>query len=50
MMISNYKEADSWFKDPKITEENFNNLQNILLDNNEIKEKVKYKDLIYEVN
>lgn len=50
MMISNYKEADSWFKDSKITEENFNNLQNILLDNNEIKEKVKYKDLIYDIN
>lgn len=50
MMISNYKDADSWFKNPNITEESFNNLQNILLDNNEIKEKVKYEDLIYEVN
>ncbi len=50
MMISNYKDADSWFKNPNITEESFNNLQNILLDNNEIKETVNYENLIYEVN
>lgn len=50
MMIGNYKDADSWFKDPKITKDSFNNLQQILLDNNEIKEAVKFEDLIYEVN
>lgn len=49
-MIKNYKDADSWFKDPKIPESSFNNLQDMLIDNNEIKSRVKYQDLIYEVN
>lgn len=49
-MIDNYKKADSWFKDPKIPEDSFNNLQEMLIDNNEIKTKVNYQDLIYEID
>lgn len=49
-MIENYKNADSWFKDPKIPENSFNNLQDMLIDNNEIESRVNYKDLIYEIN
>lgn len=50
MMIGNYKDADSWFKNPKIPEDSFDNLQDILIDNNEIKSRVNFQDLIYEVN
>lgn len=49
-MIDNYKKADSWFENPKIPETSFNNLQDMLIDNKEIKSKVNYQDLIYEIN
>jgi hypothetical protein len=49
-MIENYKNSDSWFENPKITETSFQTLQDILIDNNEIKEYVKYKDLIYDIS
>lgn len=49
-MINNYKNADSWFKTPVIPEDAFKNLQDIMMDNKEIKEYVDYKDLIYELN
>ncbi len=49
-MITNYKNADSWFKTPKIEEEAFKNLQNIMIDNKDLESYVDYKDLIYELN
>lgn len=49
-MIDNYKSADTWLNNPKITEDMFINLENMLIDNFEIKELVPYKDLIYEIN
>ena len=50
IMIENYKKADSWFETPEIPEDSFKNLQNIMIDNKDIKSYVDYKDLIYEVN
>ncbi len=49
-MITNYKNADSWFKTPKIEEEAFKNLQNIMIDNKDLESYVDYKNLIYELN
>ncbi len=45
-ILDNYKKYDSWLKNPFISEESFNNLQDILLDNKLIKEKTPYKKLI----
>lgn len=49
-MIENYKKYDSWLSTPQITEEMFENLENIMIDNNELDKYVNYHDLIYEFN
>lgn len=49
-MITNYKNADSWYLTPQIPEEDFNNLQDLMIDNNELKVYVPYKDLVHEIN
>ena len=48
-IIDNYKEYDSWLSTPYITEESFNNLQNMLIENNLLEEKVPYSDLIHNL-
>lgn len=50
IMIQNYKENDSWFTTSDLSKESFNNLENMLIDNNEIKNKYKFNDLVYEFN
>ena len=45
-ILDNYKKYDSWLETPFITEESFDNLQNLLLDNDLINEKVPYSKLI----
>ena len=49
-MITNYKNSNVWYETPVIPEKDFNNLQDIMINYNEIKEKVSYKDLVYELN
>lgn len=49
-MIDNYKKYDSWLSTPEISEEMFENLENIMIDNNELDKFVNYSDLIYELN
>ncbi len=49
-MIKNYKNYDSWLKNPKISEQSFKNLEDMIIDNNLLDKYVPYKDLIYEVN
>lgn len=49
-MITNYKNADSWFKTPEIPEDAFKNLEDIMIDNKDLESYVNYKDLIYELN
>lgn len=49
-MIKNYKDYDSWLKNPKISEQSFKNLEDMIIDNNLLDKYVPYKDLIYEVN
>ncbi len=46
MIINNYKNVDSWLDNPFINETSFDNLQNILIENNLIKEKAPYSKLI----
>ena len=45
-IIDNYKKYDSWLKNSYITEESFNNLQNLLLKNKLIDKYVPYNLLI----
>lgn len=49
-MIDNYKKYDSWLSTPEISKEMFENLENIMIDNNELDKFVNYSDLIYELN
>lgn len=49
-MVTNYKNADVWFKTPEIPEDAFKNLQDIMIDNKDLESYVDYKDLIYELN
>lgn len=49
-MITNYKNADSWFKTPEIPESAFKNLEDIMINNKDLEKYVSYKDLIYELN
>lgn len=48
-IIDNYKEYDSWLTTPYISEESFNNLQDMLIDNNLIEDYVPYSDLIHNL-
>lgn len=45
-IIERYKNADSWLDNPYITEKSFNNLQNIMINDKQIKNYVPYKELI----
>ena len=48
-IIERYKQADSWLETPYITEKSFNNLQDIMIKDNQIKNYVPYKKLINNV-
>jgi len=45
-IVNRYKEADSCLNTPYISEESFNNLQEIMILNKQITSKVSYQDLI----
>ena len=45
-IIDNYKKYDSWLSTPYITESSFNNLQDMLIDNDLLEDYVPYSDLI----
>ena len=48
-IIDNYKEYDSWLNNPYISEESFNNLQDMLIDNNLLEDYVLYSNLIHNL-
>lgn len=48
-IIDNYKEYDSWLTTPYISEESFNNLQDMLIDNDLIEDYIPYSDLIHNL-
>lgn len=49
-IIDRYKAADSWQSSTQISEMAFNNLEDVLLDNNLIKDYVPFKDLVINLN
>ena len=48
-VIERYKKQDSWPTTTTFTEESFSHLQDIMISANELKEKVEYDKLIYDV-
>ena len=44
--VKRYKEINAWYKTPEISEEDFDRIQDIMLDSGTIKEKVNYNDLV----
>jgi len=46
-VIERYKEADTWPKTTTFTEESFNHMQDIMINANQLENKVNYSDLIY---
>lgn len=47
--IKRYRANDTWPKTTKFSEESFNHLQDIMIDYGELKTKVDYKNLMYEI-
>ena len=47
-VIDRYKEIEAWPKTTEFKEESFNHLQDIMINANELDEKVPYGDLIYK--
>lgn len=47
-VIERYKSVDTWPTTTEFTEESFNHLQDIMINAGELKEKVSFKDLIYQ--
>lgn len=46
VIVDNYKNADSWYKDTIVPEQSFINLEEMLKDNNLLKNYVPYKELV----
>ncbi len=46
-VIERYKSVDTWPKTTEFTEESFDHLQDIMINANELKEKVNYENLVY---
>lgn len=49
-MIDNYKKYDSWLSTPSISEKSFENLEDMIIDNDLLDKYVNFKDLVYEIN
>ena len=47
--ILRYRNNDTWPKTTKFTEESFNHLQDIMIDYGELKEKINYQELFYQI-
>lgn len=45
-IIKRYKDYDSWLSTPYISKESFENLEDIMIESNQLKEYVSYEDLI----
>ncbi len=48
--VKRYREADSWPTTTTFTKESFDHLQDIMIASNELKEKVPFEKLMYQVN
>jgi len=49
-IVDRYKKCDSWLSNPYISEESFNNLQDIMISANQIDEYVDYNKLIQNIH
>lgn len=49
-IVSRYKEQDTWKENTKLTSEEFDLLQDILIEANELDEKVSYETLVMNIN
>lgn len=49
-IVDRYKKADSWLSTTYISKESFENLEDIMIESNQLKEYVPYKDLIINYN
>lgn len=49
-IIDRYKTSDSWQNTTQVSEKAFNNLEDVLLDNNLIKDYVPFEDLVINLN
>ena len=47
--IEQYKKTDTWPQTTNFTEESFNHMQDIMINANQLENKVNYNDLIYKV-
>ena len=47
--VRRYREADSWPTTTTFTKESFDHLQDIMIASNELKEKVPFEELMYQV-
>lgn len=48
--VKRYREADTWPKTTKFSEKSFNHLQDIMIDNGVLTEKVSYDKLMYQTD
>ena len=48
--VKRYREADTWPKTTKFSEKSFNHLQDIMIDNGVLTEKVSYDKLMYQTS
>jgi len=44
--VKRYKEIDAWYKTPEISEQDFDRIQDIMIDSGTLNEKVDYKELV----
>ena len=45
-MVKHYKDADTWLDNNIVNEKSFDNLQDLLIKNNLIDKRVRFKDLV----
>ncbi len=50
MMVENYKKYDSWLTTPEITKSSFENLENMIMDNDLLDKYVPFEDLVYAID
>ena len=50
LIVKRYKEADSWLSNTTITEESYQNLENIMIDNNLLDKYVPFENLVIDLN
>lgn len=47
--VKRYRKIEAWPKSTEFTEESFNHLQDIMIDYGELKDKVSYQELFYQI-